>query len=144
MKKLAGYLVVLAIGAAGWLYVTGQAANAATCASRTTVVTKTLASGEREATRTVLRTCTATKAETFSGTYRYASGETATVTRTEAWVRDRGAWVIKAERQVRNAAYATGRRTVTTTVRSYCSETVTTRTVTGTETRVTTTIKRVC
>jgi hypothetical protein len=144
MKKALGWLVVLAIGMVGWLVVTGNAAHAATCATRTTVVAKTLASGEREATRTVLHTCTLTKAETFAGSYVYGSGERATVARTEAWVRDRGAWVIKAERQVRTARYATGRVTTTTTVRNYCNEKVTTQSVSSGASRTTTTIKRVC
>lgn len=144
MKKLCGYMVVLAIGFAGYLFVGSQAAHAATCGTRTTVVAKTLASGEVERTRSVTRTCTATKAETFSGAYRYVSGEAATVARTEAWVRDRGAWVIKAERQVRAATYATGRRTVTTTVRSYCNERVTTVSVSPSSTRTSVVTKTVC
>lgn len=122
----------------------GGSAQAATCATRTTHYVGTTASGTREATVAVTRTCGDVKVEGFKGSYAYRSGETATEVYTERWNREGGSWIVAAKHETRVAHYATGRTTTTRTDRVGCHETRVTTTVTGAGTRTTTTTKPVC
>lgn len=119
-------------------------AQAATCSTRTTHYAGTTASGTREATVALVRTCGTTKVEGFKGSYAYRSGETATEVYTERWVRVRGSWIVAAKHETRVAHYTTGRVTTTTTDRVGCYEKRVTTSVSGTGTRTTTTSKMVC
>lgn len=119
-------------------------AQAQTCDTRVTTATKTTAAGTWEHYHMVTRTCGASRSYVGSYAYRYRSGETATVSRTESYKRVQGAWVVSREHEVRVAHYTTGRVTTTRTDRVGCYETRVTTSVSGTGTRTTTTSKMVC
>lgn len=137
-------IAALAGAAFSGVALTGASAQAETCSSRTTHYVGTTASGNREATVAVTRTCGDVKVEGFKGSYAYRSGETATEVYTERWNREGGSWIVAARHETRVAHYATGRTTTTVTNRVGCHETRVTTSVTGAGTRTTTTNKTVC